>query len=78
MASGRRGVPIGHVFPGRAGPQHPEDAVEHLASVAPWTPSTVRSFVGWGNQGFEDCPLLVLEIHNYLLAHRPWCRQEKV
>jgi hypothetical protein len=60
-------IPIRHILPGRAGAQHPQDAIEDLAIVAPGTASSVGSTAGRGNQWFENAPLFILEFHGSLL-----------
>ena len=48
---------VGQITPGRAGPENPEDAVEHLPSIAWWTSGRRR----WREEAFEQFPLLVRE-----------------
>ena len=66
MAGGGRRVPIGHVLPGRAGAEHPQDAVQHVAGVPPRATASVGANVRLRNQRFENGPLRVLEIHGSL------------
>ena len=68
MTGRRRGITIGHVLPRGAGAQHPEDAVQHLACMAPRPAASIGAAVRLGDQGFEDAPLFVLEIHRSLLG----------
>jgi hypothetical protein len=58
-----RGVARRHVGPRSAGAKHPEDAVEHVARVAPWTTATVVSNLGLGKKRLDRGPLLVPQIH---------------
>ena len=63
MASLVRRVPFGQVFPRGSGTQDPENPVENISGVAPGTASTVAS-AGWlGDQGLQELPLLVGEVH---------------
>ena len=68
MAGGRRGVPVGHVAPLRAGAQDPEDPIQHLAVVAPRPAAAIRAARVLRDRGREDCPLFVREIHGSLLG----------
>jgi len=68
MTRRRRGIPIGHILPGRAGAQHPENAVEDLALVSPGSPPSIGSAARLGDQRCENGPLFVLEIHGSLLS----------
>jgi len=58
-----RRIPLRHVGPGSAGAQDPENAVEHVARVAPRSTATVFAN-DWLRQQRLDCgPLLVGEVH---------------
>lgn len=52
-----------HIGPRRAGAKHPQDAVEHVAGVAPWTTSAVLSNLRLGKKRLNSGPLLIGEIH---------------
>lgn len=52
----------GQVRPWRAGAEHPEDAVEHGASVFGRAPAAIRT-ARVPKEGFQDGPLRVGEIH---------------
>jgi hypothetical protein len=59
-------IPVGQIFPRRAGAQYPEDAVENGPRVGARPAFAVGSF--WGNGidvGFEHLPLFVGEIHAF-------------
>jgi hypothetical protein len=66
MTRRRRRIAIGHVLPRRAGPQHPQDAVEDLAIVTPRATTAIGSASRLGDQRFENGPLFVLEFHRSL------------
>ena len=50
------------IVPRRAGPQHPEDAVQDRARVAEWPPTTVGTTARM-EERFEHRPLSVGEVH---------------
>ena len=66
MAGGGRRVPIGQVLPRRAGAEHPENPVQHVARMPPRATAAVGPNVRLRNQRLEDGPLRVLEIHGSL------------
>jgi len=78
MARRGRRIPIGHILPGRAGAQHPQDPVEDLAIVAPRPPPSIGSTMRLRNQRFENAPLFVLEYHGSLLDVIPDAVGEQV
>jgi hypothetical protein len=64
----RRGrIPIGHILPGCARTQHPQDAIEDLAIGSPGPAPSIGSTTRLGDQRFENGPLFVLEFHGSLL-----------
>jgi hypothetical protein len=77
MAGLIRGIPPRQVFPGRAGAQHPENAVEHIAGIAPRAATAIAADAGLGEEWFENGPLLVGQIHTLrydappVFVHRP-------
>ena len=68
MAGRRRRVPIGHVLPGGARAQHPENPVQHFSGVSPGTTTSIGANVRLRDQRFDNGPLRVLEVHGSLLG----------
>ena len=58
-----RRVPLGQIFPGRAGAQDPEDPIQHVARIAPRPATPIASPPRLRKQGFENGPLRVSEVH---------------
>jgi hypothetical protein len=58
-----RRVPVGQIFPRRAGTQDPQDAIQHIARIAPRPPAAIASNARRREQWFEDGPLRVSEVH---------------
>jgi len=63
-----RGIAVGNIVPRRPRAQHPENAVEHFAVVAPRAAATIGANLRLGNQRCDDGPLFVLEVHGSLLG----------
>jgi hypothetical protein len=66
MTRRRRRISIGHILPRCAGAQHPQNAVEDFAIVAPRPAASIGATSRLGNQRFENAPLSVLEFHRSL------------
>src|SRR6185436_15821909 len=65
IASRVRRVAPRDVGPGRASPQHPQHAIEHVTWVAP-RPSALRArhdALWIGNERANELPLLVCQVH---------------
>lgn len=60
-----RRIPTWHVGPRRAGAQHPENAVQHVARVAPRPPAFLgrAGELGPGHELLDRLPLRVGQIH---------------
>jgi hypothetical protein len=58
-----RRIAIGHVGPRCASAQDPNDAVEHVARIAPRSTATVVTHFRLGQQRLDCGPLLVGEVH---------------
>jgi hypothetical protein len=77
MAGLIRRIPGRHILPGRARAEHPEDAVEYVAGIAPRAATAIASHTGLRQEGFENGPLLVGQIHTLRydvppgFVHRP-------
>jgi hypothetical protein len=57
-----RRIPVWKVGPRSAGPQDPENAIEHGTVLCPRTPSTVLSARQLGQEGRNEVPLLVGQV----------------
>ena len=58
-----RWISVRHVGPRRAGPQDPQNSVEHIAWISPWSPASVFTHL-WLRKKLFDCrPLLIGEVH---------------
>ena len=62
MAGLVRRVAVWQVRLGSAGPQDPQDAIEHRTVLLPRTPSTVCAAHQLGQEATNDGPLLVCEV----------------
>jgi hypothetical protein len=58
-----RRIPPGEVFPGRAGAEHPEDAVEHIPRIAPRAATPIATHARLRQERFENGPLGVSQVH---------------
>lgn len=58
-----RRIPPGEVFPGRAGAEHPEDAVEHIPRIAPRPATSIATHSRLRQERFEKGPLGVRQVH---------------
>jgi hypothetical protein len=67
MASLVGRIAFGEVFPGRSGAKYPEDAVQDVAWVSPWSASSIFSLRWSWNKRLQYFPLLVCEVHAALL-----------
>ena len=56
-------IPVGQVLPRRPGPQDPQNAVQHVARIAPRAAATIPPDAGPWQQWFEDGPLRVSQVH---------------
>jgi len=54
-----RGIAIRQVLPGRAGSQDPEDAVQHVARIAPRSPAAIAAESRLREERRQNGPLLV-------------------
>ena len=58
-----RGIAIRQVLPGRAGSQDPQDAVQHVARIAPRSPAAIAADSRLREEGRQNGPLLIGEVH---------------
>jgi hypothetical protein len=58
-----RRVSVGQIFPRRSGAQDPQDAIQHIAGIAPRSPAAIAAEARRREQRFEDGPLRVSEVH---------------
>ena len=58
-----RRIAIGQILPGRAGPQHPENPVQHVPRIAPRPAAAIAPQAGFRHEWREDRPLRVREVH---------------
>ena len=56
-------IPVREILPGRPGPQHPQDAVEHVAGIAPRSPAAIAPQPRFREERFENGPLRVSQVH---------------
>ncbi len=61
-----RRIPLRKILPRGPSPQHPEDAAQHLARLAPRTPPAVLATPGLRDQGLDDRPLGIGQVHAHL------------
>jgi hypothetical protein len=57
-----RRIPVREIGPWGAGPEDPQDAVEHRTILPPWAPSAVCAARQLGQEGSNQNPLLVGEV----------------
>jgi hypothetical protein len=58
-----RRIPRRQIRPSCPGSQDPEDAVEDVARIAPRAPAAISSTPGFREDGLDDDPLLLGQIH---------------
>ena len=56
------GIPVREIGPWGAGPEDPQDAVEHRTILPPWAPPAVCAARQLGQEGPNQNPLLVGEV----------------
>ena len=60
-----RRIPVGQILPRGARPEDPEDAIEHVARIAPRATATVAAHPRLGQERRENRPLGVGEVHTW-------------
>ena len=63
MAGLVRGISVRQILPRRSRTKHPENPVENLAGIAPGTASAIAAPGKAWDQGLQQLPLLVREVH---------------
>ena len=58
-----RAVSWWQVFPRGARAENPQNTFEHFAAIAPRTAPSVLPHRVWWQDGFDDFPLLVCQVH---------------
>jgi hypothetical protein len=58
-----RRVAIGQILPRCAGPEDPEDPIQHVAGIAPRPPASIAAQTGLRQERRQDGPLRVSEVH---------------
>ncbi len=71
MAGLVRRVSVWQILPGRPSTMDPKDAIEDVPWLSPWTTSPVGTPLGLGDQGFEDLPLFLSQVHAKDCAESP-------
>jgi len=56
-------VSIGEILPRRTRAQDPQDAIQHVARVAPWPPTPVAAQARLRQEWRENRPLRVSQVH---------------
>jgi hypothetical protein len=58
-------ISIRQVTPGSSRPHNPQNAIEDLSILNPWSATTIDSYNWFGQQAFYHFPLFVFEIHGF-------------
>jgi hypothetical protein len=58
-----RRIAAREILPRRAGPEDPEDPVQHVAGIAPRPSAAIAAQTGFRQKGRQNGPLRVCEIH---------------
>jgi hypothetical protein len=58
-----RRITIGEILPRRAGPEDPEDPIQHVAGIAPRPPAPIAAQTGLRQERRQDGPLRVSKVH---------------
>lgn len=64
-----RAVSVGQILPGRAGAQDPQHPVEDPAAIAPRSAAAVGAYRIFGEDGFDEIPLFIGDVHPPLTIH---------
>ena len=58
-----RRIALGEILPRRAGTEDPQNAVQHVAGIAPRPPAAIATQAGLRQERRQDGPLRVRQVH---------------